>query len=142
MTAIKSMARIKQNWVNSTQTKQSEYTAGIENPRKPWAEATQAADANYKAGIQKSIAANSFSKGVAKAGNAKWQKNALEKGPARWAQGVAVSQDAYEQGFAPYAQVIASLTLPKRGPKGDPANINRVAAVADALHKKKLAGGV
>jgi hypothetical protein len=142
MTAIKSMDRIRKNWVDSTQVKQSEYSEGINNPKRPWAEATAAGDANYKAGITKAIAENRFTKGVQKAGNAKWQKNALEKGPTRWAQGVAVSADAYQNGFAPYASVIAGLTLPKRGPKGDPTNINRVAAVANALHAKKLSGGV
>jgi hypothetical protein len=142
MAAIKSMDRIRKNWVTSTQIKQAEYTDGINNPRTPWAAATIAGTANYNTGIQKSIAENRFSKGVTKAGDSKWQKNALEKGPTRWAQGVAISADAYQQAFAPYASVIAGLTLPKRGPKGDPANINRVAAIANALHAKKLAGGV
>lgn len=142
MVQIKSLERIKKNWVTSTQAKQGEYEEGIRNPRTSWATATAAAEPAYKAGIQKAIAENRFSKGVAAAGDDKWQKNSLSKGPARWAQGVAVSADQYAAGFAPYAAVISGLTLPKRGPKGDPANIQRVAVIADALHKKKMAGGV
>lgn len=142
MTNIKSMDRIRNNWVSSTQAKQGEYEEGIKNPRRPWAEATMAAESNYKAGITKAVSEGRFGKGVQKAGNSKWQDGALKKGPARWAQGVAVSADAYESGFAPYAETIRSLTLPKRGPKGDPANIQRVATIADALHKKKLSGGM
>ncbi len=53
-------------------------------------------------------------------------------------RGAVATVAAYEEGFAPFRTTIANLTLPPRGPKGDPKNINRVSAVASALHKKKL----
>jgi hypothetical protein len=37
--------------------------------------------------------------------------------------------------------VIQGTTLPPRGAKGDPANIQRVAVLATALHAKKVSGG-
>jgi len=138
--AVKSMDRIKNKWVSSTQANQQEYEDGIKNPRKDWASETAKAEKNYNAGVQAAISQGRFGKGVSKAGTNKWQEKSLAKGPGRWASGVALSANDYEKGFAPYRQVLEGLTLPERGPKGDPKNINRVAAVAKALHEKKIQG--
>jgi hypothetical protein len=139
MPKIKDMARIAEKWTKVTPQRQEEYVNGIDNPRTDWQQATTAAIPRYNSGIQASIANKSFDKGVAKAGTAKWQKNAREKGPNRWAQGVTLGKDNYATGFAPYARVIETTTLPARGPKGDPANINRVAVMAKALNDAKKA---
>ena len=76
--------------------------------------------------------------GKLKRGTDKWKKMASTKGPSRFAEGVMVAKPDYEKGFAPFAEEIAKTELPPRGPKGDPANIQRVAAIAAALHKKKM----
>lgn len=138
---VKSMDRIREKWVRSTQANQAEYRAGVESPRKDWAAQTIAAEENYKAGINAAISAGRFGKGVRKAGTEKWKSKTLAKGPDRWAQGVALGAPDYETGFAPYRTVLETLTLPARGPKGDPRNIARVAKIAEALHAKKVAGG-
>jgi hypothetical protein len=83
-------------------------------------------------------AADSFAKGVTKAGTDKWKSKALQKGPGRFAEGVMVAGPDYEAGFAPYRDEIERTTLPPRFPKGDPRNISRVATIAAALRKKKL----
>lgn len=137
----KTMDRVKRKWVAATAANQAEYEAGVENPRSDWATQTAAAEDNYKAGVNAAIAAGRFGKGVRKAGTEKWKSKTLAKGPGRWAQGVALAESDYEKGFAPYLSVLAGLTLPPRGPKGDPRNIARVAKIAEALHAKKLAGG-
>ena len=141
MANIKSLDRTNAKWQRVTAASGAEYEEGVRNPKADWNKETAQANGSYKAGLQKSIAADSFLKGVNAAGTAKWQKNAIEKGPSRFSQGVTLAVDAYSKGFAPYRNVIANLTLPPRGPKGDASNINRVAVVAKALHDKKLAGG-
>ena len=141
MTEIKSLDRINAKWQRVTAGAGQEYAEGVANPTRDWKTQTANANPAYKAGLQKSMAADSFLKGVNTAGTAKWQKGAMEKGPDRFAQGVSLAGDAYTAGFAPYRTVIQGLTLPARGAKGDPANINRVAVVAKALHDKKVAGG-
>lgn len=138
MTAIKPLSDTVAKWSRVSQGASAEYEAGVRNPRKDWAQETAAAEGNYEAGIQKSIQRKAFGKGVKKAGTDKWQANAIALGTQRFGPGVANATGAYESGFAPYQQVIASLTLPKRGPKGDPNNINRVSVIAKALHEKKL----
>lgn len=125
-------------WGNNTAGATSFYTDGVNNPRTSWSSATQAAAANQAAGVQKAITEKRFEKGVAKAGDSKWKEGAINKGTARFAQGVQAGQSSYEQGVAPYLQTIESTSLPPRYPKGDPRNLQRVAAISDALRKKKL----
>lgn len=136
------MAKVRSNtaakWGSNTAAATSFYTEGVQNPRVSWQSATTAAAANQAAGIQKAIAEKRFEKGVAKAGDAKWKEGAVNKGSARFAQGVQAGQSTYEQNIQPFLQTIESTTLPPRYPKGDPRNFARVQAVADALRKKKL----
>jgi hypothetical protein len=138
MPAIKTLDRIKAKWNRVTSAASGEYEEGVRNPRTDWKTATMGAEKAYESGIQKSIQQKAFGKGVNKAGTAKWQTNAIEKGPARFSQGVQLAEQAYADGFAPFRDVIANLKLPDRGPKGDPVNIQRVALQAKALHDKKL----
>jgi hypothetical protein len=138
MPAVKSLDRISRKWIRQSEAAAPEYKFGVENPKKDWAQATKDAEGNYKAGVIKAANEGRFGKGVAKAGTNKWQKNAAGKGADRWPAGIANAQGDYEAGFAPYREALINLNLPPRGPKGDPKNIQRVAAVAKALHEKKL----
>jgi hypothetical protein len=138
MATIKDMSRIGSKWKRVASGAQAEYEEGVRNPRTSWASATKAAESAYEAGLRASLSNKSFGKGVTKAGDAKWQAAAVNKGPSRFSEGVALSQDAYEAGFAPYREVIARTSLPERGAKGDPKNIERVKAIAAALHNAKI----
>ncbi len=137
MPAIKPTAVSADKWVRRAGQAGPDYTRGVQNPRTSWAEATaQAADAQA-AGVQQAISEGRFEKGVAKAGNAKWQRKASTVGAQRFGQGVAAAKGDYESGFAPYAAVIQGVTLPPRGPKGDPRNYERTKIIGDALHSAK-----
>ncbi|MBA7575227.1 hypothetical protein ES708_17048 [subsurface metagenome] len=138
--AIKSTSDIARKFAEVTPGRVNEYTDGVTNPKRDWEAETKAAEDNFEKGITQAIRDKRFGKGVAKAGTTKWQARAIKVGPGRFAEGVAAAGPAYAEGFGPYRDVIAGLTLPPRGPSGDPRNIDRVKAVAEALHKKKLAG--
>ena len=138
MPAVKSLDRISEKWARVVSISQPDYEAGIRNPKTDWAQATASAAQNYNQGVQKAVQEKRFEKGVKKAGTEKWQARSLEVGPGRWLEGVQVSRDQYERGFAPFRTVIENVTLPARGPKGDPKNIQRVAVLASALHAEKL----
>jgi hypothetical protein len=115
-----------------------DYAAGVRDPRQDWQAATIAAAPVQAAAIQQAIQRGSFAKGVQKAGTARWREKALSKGTQRFASGVADAVSDYAKGVAPFLQAIEQTQLPPRGPKGDPKNIQRVAVLAAALHKKKL----
>lgn len=138
MPAIKDTAAIAAKWARVTPGSVGDYTAGIQNPRTDWARAAAAADGNYKTAVIAAANAGRFAAGVTKAGTAKWQQAALDKGPGRFAEGVALGAPAYQTGFAPYADVIRQTILPPRMPAGSPQNIQRVSALAAALNMKKM----
>jgi hypothetical protein len=128
-----------QKFVNRAGVATPEYTSGVQNPRVPWQAAATAAASSQAAGVQAAIAAKRFEKGVAKAGDAKWSTKASTVGASRYAPGVQAGRADYETGVGPYLNAIQGITLPPRGPKGDPRNIQRVALIADTLRKLKLA---
>jgi hypothetical protein len=138
MPAIKSSSEIAKKWARVTPMRSDDYKLGVSNPKKDWLSSTKAANESWKKAIQEAASKDRFSKGLDAAGTEKWKAKAATKGVDRWGPGVQVAQSDYERGFAPYAEAIASTTLPPRYPKGDPRNIDRVAALAKALRAKKV----
>jgi hypothetical protein len=140
MPPIKDIAAIADKWARVVQGRGQDYADGVQNPRTDWKQATIAAAPAQAAGIQAALANKSFEKGVNRVGTAGWQAAAVNKGPRRWQEGVALAVSSYANNFAKYANIIKTTTLPARGPVGDARNIQRVATIADALHKAKVAG--
>ena len=138
--ALKPMEQIADKYAKRAQAASPEYAAGVAAPRKDWAAATGAAESAYEQGVQEAIARDGFGKGVRKAGNAKWQHRSTTLGAQRYPTGVAAAKPDYLAGFAPYAQVLTSVSLPAKGPRGAAGNLERVRAVADALHAKRVSG--
>ena len=137
MAEIKSASRIKEKWTRVTPMRTEDYKLGIQSPRRDWEKSAIAAKESHKAAMMTAAAQDAFGKGIAKAGSAKWQTRALQKGPGRFAEGVMVGGDDYEKGFAPFRDEIEKTVLPPRFPKRDPRNLMRVSAIATALGKKK-----
>lgn len=137
MALIKPISRIAAKWAAVTPARSTEYEAGVKDPLKDWAKNTAASKDAYNAGVTAAIAKGRFEKGVAKAGNEKWQRKAIEVGPRRFAEGVSVAQPDYEKGFALFREVIEKTVLPPRFAKGDPRNIDRVRTMAAALADAK-----
>lgn len=137
MASIKSLDQASKKWVARSSVAGGDYETGIKNPKRPWAESTKAGKANYVAGVNAANARDAFSKGVEKAGDAKWQAMASKKGPSRFAEGVAISQEEWSKGFAPYRTAVESLALPARGTRGSIANYERSKAVGVALRAVK-----
>lgn len=140
MPAIKSSTDIARKWADVTPRRDADYKSGVSAPMKDWASETSAAEERYESGVRDAIGRKAFGAGVEKAGTSKWKKGALEKGVNRWGPGVRVAQSDFEVGFRPYRDTIEATTLPPRRRTGDPANIERVAALAAALHDRKVSG--
>jgi len=138
MIKIKSSAEIGAKYASVTPSRTQQYKEGVMDPTVDWEGPTAAASDIYATAIQTAIAEGRFGRGVHRAGNPNWRRGAAGKGVARWGQGVREAGPAFVQGFGPYREVIANLDLPPRGAAGDPANIQRVVVVNEALHAKKL----
>lgn len=135
---VKSADAVAKKWAARAGAAGADYANGIQNPRVDWQQATEASAANYAAGVTIAAQNGSFKKGVSAAGTQKWQRKASGTGAARYPQGVQAATPDYQNGIGPVLQALQGVQLPPRGPKGDPGNINRVAAVNSALRKMKL----
>ncbi len=135
MVKTKGVERTVSKWKNKVAGASGDYLEGVTNPKADWQAETQKAEASYEQGVQAAIARKSFGKGVGKAGTAKWQKGATEKGPSRWVAGVGMAEDEYRQGMGAVIQVIEGTQLPPRGPKGDPKNYDRTRILGQKLHE-------
>lgn len=138
MAKIRSIAHIAEKWATVTPQRASDYQEGVKNPKKNWAEEAIKAEEVYKEAVTKAAAEGRYGKGVSGAGQEKWQKRTLAKGPSRFSEGVMIARPDYEKGFAPYRDAIEGVELPPRAPKGDPRNIERVAVIAKILHAVKV----
>lgn len=139
MAETKTASQAAEKWSRVTPERTADYEQGVKNPRTDWQQATAAAESRFKEGVIKAANDGRFGKGVARAGSAKWQRGAIEKGVSRFGPGVLASASNYAQAIAPVLDVISRTTLPPRYPRGDSRNIQRVAALASALHKLKTA---
>lgn len=139
MANIKQIGQSSDKWARRAQVAGPDYQAGVQQPRRDWAEAAAGAENNYKLGVTQAANAGRFGSGVRSAGTERWRRKALAVGPNRFAEGVAVAKPDWEDGFRPYQETIAAVSLPARGPKGAPQNVQRVAAIATALRKVKEA---
>jgi len=138
MAQVKNLSDTSNKWTRRASSASQEYSEGVASPRRSWEQATKAGEKNYESGVQAAIARKAFGKGVNEAGDSKWQSRSMELGSARFASGVQASESAYSEGFAPYHQTLQSVSLPPRGSKGSPENLQRVAAVANAFRAKKV----
>lgn len=138
MPKVRSATDIAEKWSRVTPMRSEDYRRGVENPKKDWAQATAAANDRYVQGVTAAAQAGRFAGGVKKAGSQKWATRAAVKGPSRFSEGVAMAAPDYENGFAPFRDVIEKTSLAPRYPKGDPRNFERVKQMGEALHKAKL----
>jgi hypothetical protein len=114
------------------------YTQGVQAAGDIWQQHTAAAGEAFAAGVNAAISSGRFAKGVNRAGAAKYVSAAAGKGAQRYPQGVAAAGPAWQNGVQPYLTMMAGLSLPPRMPRGDPGNLQRVAAVANANRALKL----
>jgi len=139
MVKTKPIDIVVKKWEERASVATDDYRFGVENPKQDWQAATLGAAKAWEDGVRQAITEKRFEGGVRAAGTQKWQKGALEKGATRYADGIRKSVDEYSAKMAEVLRVIEGVKLPERGPRGDPKNIQRVAAIADALHKWAIA---
>lgn len=137
---IKSAADIARKWADVTPQRSRQWEEEIRaTADQDWQAPTVAAAPVWEQGVQEAAARGMFARGV-EAAAGKWKRKALAVGPARFGPGVRAAETDHQQGFAPYRETIAGLTLSPRGPRGSMANYERVREVGEALHEKRVSG--
>jgi hypothetical protein len=135
---IKPLATIVQKYVTRASASGQAYIDGINNPRQDWQQSTAASANAWAAGVQGAITDGRFVAGVNIAGDAKWSTRSTTIGAQRYPGGITAGQQAYQSGIQPYLQMLSTLNLPPRLPRGDPGNLQRVQAVDTALRNLSL----
>ena len=129
----KDQARVVEKYVARASVAQPEYTRGISDAGNAWETNATAANASYVTAVTAAANAGRFAAGIREAGNAKWQRRSLEKGPGRFVEGVNLGQGDYSTQIQKVLTTIQGITLPPRGPKGSPQNFQRIQPIGNAL---------
>jgi hypothetical protein len=134
---IKPIDQIVKKWQARAGAAGADYVSGIQNPRRPQAASAAAAAQSWATGVQQAVTNGTYAKNVVAASD-KYLRNATGKGAQRYPSGITAASGDFQTGLTPFLTVLANVQLPPRLPKGDPGNIQRVAAVAAALRAAKL----
>lgn len=103
----KDPSRWTDKYVNRASVAAPEYEEGIKHPRRsPTGEAIKKAD-QWRAKMQDPKTLENYKAGLAYAGDAAWEKGALEKGVVRYAAGVALGAAKYAEFAGKFASHLA-----------------------------------
>ncbi len=138
MAAIKSLDQIGAKWSRRASGAGQDYREGVQNPKTPWQGAAIAAGPAYRTGVVQAAGRGAFEAGVRRAGEARWQNNAIAKGPGRYSEGVQLAEPEFVAAFQPFHAAIAAIQLPQRQPRGAAANNQRSVAIQLALNQLRL----
>lgn len=133
----KSIDQAAKKWVARAGVAGQDFKDGVAGAGTRWAANASAASQNFADGVTAAIGRGAYAKGIQKAGPTRYENKAIEKGGPRYAQGVALGLQDYTQRMAPYLSAIAGITLPPRGPSGDPRNYLRIQAIGEVLSKMR-----
>lgn len=135
---VKDAAQAAQKFAQRAAAAAPDYAAGVRGAGQDWQQAAVSAAENYAAAVTEAIGRGAFARGIQEAGAQKYEQRATTVGARRFPEGVREAQPTWQQNTQPFLQTIAGLTLPPRRPKGDPGNIARVQAIAEALRRQKV----
>lgn len=137
---VKSAADAAKKFVAHAGQAASDYAAAVKDAGQNWQDAASNSEGTYSAGVQAAIGDKRYSRGVQRAGAARYVSQATSVGAQRYPQGVANAGPTYQSRVQPFLDTIAGLQLQPRMPKGDPSNWQRSVQVGQALRQKKLQG--
>lgn len=137
---MKTAQQVAQKFVERASAASQDYVEGAAATNKDQAAAAIAAATLYQQGVQAAITRGAFQKGLQRSGKAGWLAGVQAKGGDRFAGGVAASSSKYATNSGKYDSARGAAGSLPRGLKGSPTNLNRVAAVVNALRTAKTGG--
>jgi len=136
---IRPVENLKEKFVKRVSVAGPDYEAGVKQPLRVWLDEFRNASDAIAEGLRQVAETKRFLTGAERKGQGGWSNPTVRKGPPRWRDETPKSGDSYKEGFKPFHEVLSSLVLEKKRPKGDPANVDaRVKPIATNLHDKKL----
>ena len=136
---VKPIAEVAAKWAEVTPARSSYYEKGAVGAGADWEKGATGAAAAFASAVSAGNIKQMYAGGVRKAGAAKYDRKVKDVGVGRFGAGVTAAVGDYSSGVDPYLSTIAGLTLTTRAPRGSAVNLQRVAEIATALTKKRLA---
>ena len=133
-----SAGEVAEKWATVTPGRSAYYETGTAGKGGDWESKTAGAKGSYKAGISVAGIEDRFAGGVRKAGGGKWERKVRAVGVSRFGPGIGAAKDDYATGSSEYLSMLSGMSIPDRGPRGDPGNYAIVQKVGEVLHKKRL----
>lgn len=117
-----------------------DYAEGAKTTDKDQAQRAIAAKTIYQQALTESFGRDAYAKGLQKSGKAGWLAGVEQKGVNNYSTGVSaeIARSKYVTNSSRYDSARKAADNIPRGPKGSAANLNRVAAVANALRAIKV----
>jgi len=133
-----SPGEVAEKWSTVTPGRSTFYESGTAGQGGEWESKTVGAKNAYKAGISVAGIEDRFTGGVRRAGGGKWERKVSAVGVSRFGPGIGAAREDYLSGVSDYISMLSGMSIPDRGPRGDPSNYAIVQKVGEALHKKRL----
>jgi hypothetical protein len=124
-----------ERWSRRAAAASQDYADGVNTTSRSWQAAASAGKGAWQQGVTAAAGRGAYERGVMAAGDARWKRNTLAKGPDRFASGVNVASGDFAQAIGPVLEAISRVDLPPRGPRGSQGNYARVSAIGQALAK-------
>jgi len=127
-------------WQNRAGASSGDYADGAKSTDKDQAARAIAAKEVYKQALNESFARDAYAKGLSKSGKQGWLQGVEQKGTQNYSTGVSsdIARNKYVQNSSRYDSARKAADSLPRGARGSAQNLNRVAAVANALRAIKV----
>jgi len=135
---VPSASDVAKKWGDETPRRATYYEANTPGSAATWEANAKASAANFKAAVQAANIDALFKGGITKAGAGKFARKVVALA-GRFGPGVSAAVSDMQTNVGPYLAEIAAIDLKERKPRGDAGNYERVKAIGDKLHAKRLA---
>lgn len=130
-----------EKWQNRTAASSQDYVEGARTTDRDQAQRAIAAKAVYQQALTESFGRDAYAKGLQRSGKQGWQAGVEQKGAANFPTGVSseLARSKYVSNSGKYDAARRAADALPRAPRGSAANLQRVAAVANAQRAVKVA---
>ncbi|MFA5365522.1 MAG: hypothetical protein WC325_10130 [Candidatus Bathyarchaeia archaeon] len=137
---MKSANEAVSKWQQRAGAASTDYADGARSTDKDQAARAIAAKAVYQQALTESFGRDAYGKGLARSGKQGWLQGIEQKGAQNFSTGVSadVARNKYVSNSSKYDSARKAADALPRGARGSASNLQRVAAVANALRAVKV----
>ena len=128
-------------WQNRAGSASQDYVDGANSTDRDQAQRAIAAKAVYQQALTESFGRDAYAKGLSRSGKGGWLAGVTQKGAANYPTGVSseLARSKYVANSGKFDSARRAADSLPRAPRGSAANLQRVAAVANAQRAVKVA---